>query len=1030
MTPEQWRRVNDLYHAALDTPTESRARFVHDHASDDHTVAHELQRLLEVDPGKTAVVDKAAVNLRLLLAPVIAPGDHIASRYRILGEVGAGGMGQVYEAVDDELKTRVALKIIRPELANEPRVVARFKQEIQLARQVTHPNVCRAFDLIRVKHRERELLVLCMEFVDGETLSTLLRRDGKMKLAQAEPIIQQIAAGLDAAHAAGVVHRDLKSGNIFLSKTREGELRVVLADFGLAGSLAPDDGVSRQTTSGWGIGTPAYMAPEQVEGGKIGPAADIYALGVVMYEMATGQVPYEGQTPLQVAVRRLREKPRPPRELDASVDGRWESAILRCLEVSPEDRFASAAGVASALHQLSWLPRTPNRQWRRRIAAAAAVAIVAAGAGVYWGRSRGVEIPPQASSWYNRGLTALYDGNWPDAERAFTQTIQAAPAYAAAYARRAEAQIEMDRIDDARASLLEGVDAGILTAEQKLHLDAVRAYLNRDMEKSANLLAQRASLEKDDIVAKLDWARALMRRGQVRRALQPYRDVVAKDPGLTAAWIQLGNAAARDGQGEESDGAFQRAAETLQRYPNPGTGKDLAYYRADAARVQNRPNRTELAQAAVRLAESPVDFRNVRARLLQAGLLARAGKAGDSRRVAQAATEDARKNNLDLLAAQGLSDLGFQLLTQGEFEQGSELMRESIRLSEKLGAQRTLAKAQVDLGFYLTNGCQPGRLTEARSLTKSVLGAATRGELLDLRIEARLNTVKILTCDGDLVAAEKAGQEHLADAQRSPDRSYVLDAYSRLSGISRLRLRLRESRERIQQAAQIACELEQRPRCLDMRMRVAMDDFSRGLYDDSLRALLALEKEAPPNTALEIRRNRALVLSEMGRSVEALALLTELEKPVDAARKQSAFSGRVALARCITEAEAHQYPSARKSCGALLDNPETSPARRTSAKGALAQAAYWGGDYATALRLAGEVTLASEKDSPFSQWPTLLTRTAAAKRLGGALPPLLSQMAQFVHDLRQQNGSAETAVFLQKRPYQEFLKEIGYSALN
>ena len=148
MTPEQWRRVNDLYHAALDLPLERRSGFVMEKTSDDGTVAQELQRLLKIDPDRTATLDRPDVPeglfAQFLGAPILLPGDRISGRYRIERELGAGGMGQVYEAFDEELNTRIAVKIIRPELAGEAKMVARFKQEVQLARQVTHPNVCRA----------------------------------------------------------------------------------------------------------------------------------------------------------------------------------------------------------------------------------------------------------------------------------------------------------------------------------------------------------------------------------------------------------------------------------------------------------------------------------------------------------------------------------------------------------------------------------------------------------------------------------------------------------------------------------------------------------------------------------------------------------------------------------------------------------------------------------------------------------------------------------------------------------------------
>jgi len=238
------------------------------------------------------------------------PGDVLAQRFKIMRFLAQGGMGEVYEAEDLELGGRVALKTIRPEIATEPRIIQRFKREIALSRKVTHPNVCRIFDLFH--HRmewgtgEAELSFLAMELLQGETLASKLRAVGRMTSAEALPIVEQMAAGLDAAHRAGVVHRDFKSANVVLVPAEEdghhiegpGQ-RAVVTDFGLARSVDGGEGLS----TGLGmVGTSAYMAPEQVEGGEVTPAADIYALGVVLYEMVTGVRPFVGDSPLSTAV--------------------------------------------------------------------------------------------------------------------------------------------------------------------------------------------------------------------------------------------------------------------------------------------------------------------------------------------------------------------------------------------------------------------------------------------------------------------------------------------------------------------------------------------------------------------------------------------------------------------------------------------------------------------------------------------------------------------------------------------------------
>src|SRR6266496_641960 len=310
------------------------------------------------------------------------PDDLLAQRFKIVRFLAQGGMGEVYEAEDLELGGRVALKTIRPEIATEPRIIQRFKREIALSRKVTHPNVCRIFDLFH--HRmewgtgEAELSFLAMEFLRGETLASRLRAVGRMTTAEALPIVEQMAAGLAAAHRAGVVHRDFKSANVVLVPSEDGHqsegggLRAVVTDFGLARSVDAGEGMS----TGLGmVGTSAYMAPEQVEGGEVTPAADIYALGVVLYEMVTGVKPFVGDSPLSTAMKRLKEPPASPRVHVADLDSAWEGAILRCLEPLPADRLASAEEVVRALKGDAVAPA--RRPRRRRALLATAAGLVA-----------------------------------------------------------------------------------------------------------------------------------------------------------------------------------------------------------------------------------------------------------------------------------------------------------------------------------------------------------------------------------------------------------------------------------------------------------------------------------------------------------------------------------------------------------------------------------------------------------------------------------------------------------------------------
>jgi serine/threonine protein kinase len=263
------------------------------------------------------------------------PGTTLAERYRIVSPLGKGGMGEVYRAEDLKLGQTVALKFLPKSLARHEEALARFTREVRLARQVSHPNVCRVFDIGEIDGQT----FLTMEFVDGEDIASLMRRIGRLPADKALEIARQVCAGLTAAHEHGIIHRDLKPANIML----DGRGRARITDFGLAGLSAEVQGENARA------GTPAYMSPEQFSGGEVTPKSDLYSLGLVMYEIFTGKRPYEAATFEEMA--RLREKSAPtaPSAHLKDIDPLVERVMLRCLEKNPAKRPASALQVAAAL---------------------------------------------------------------------------------------------------------------------------------------------------------------------------------------------------------------------------------------------------------------------------------------------------------------------------------------------------------------------------------------------------------------------------------------------------------------------------------------------------------------------------------------------------------------------------------------------------------------------------------------------------------------------------------------------------------
>ncbi len=311
---------------------------------------------------------------------VFSSGTLVAGRYRIRRFIAAGGMGEVYEAEDLELGARVALKTLRPRIADTPGALEHFKQEIALARKVTHRNVCRIFDVgwhlesspAPSKPQGPGVAFLTMEFLEGENLSDLLRREGPIPPSRAMPIFRQMAEALAAAHGAGVIHRDFKAGNVVLEPTGDG-YRAVVTDFGLARSGSTGD----TAASGDIVGTPAYMAPEQLQGGRVTPATDVYAFGVVMCEVLLGRRPFSGDGSLATAMDRLKRGDTAPDLRGARLGRRWEPVVVRCLQSEASRRYAEGALLLAALDEAAGT--ASRRRLTLGIGAVVAAAVLGSG---------------------------------------------------------------------------------------------------------------------------------------------------------------------------------------------------------------------------------------------------------------------------------------------------------------------------------------------------------------------------------------------------------------------------------------------------------------------------------------------------------------------------------------------------------------------------------------------------------------------------------------------------------------------------
>src|SRR5215210_5256832 len=351
-TADRWRQIETILDQALDLPSEKRSLLLDEVCADDPSLRAEVEALLAADAGAGGflVTPAGEYDADLLADAVEEIEPDLAGQqmgpYRLLREIGGGGMGTVYEAEDARLGRRVAIKLLPPEYSRDRKAKERFLREARAAAAVDHPNLCTVHDVGESDGR----LYIVLSFYEGETLRERIRR-GPLPIAEAREIAIQVARGLARAHEAGIVHRDIKPANVIL--TRRGEAKIL--DFGIA-RLGGDDASLTRTGASWG--TPAYMSPEQARGERVDSRTDVWSLGVMLYEMLAGRRPFGGESMEAVVAAILTQKPEPLERVRPEVPKELARVVDRALAKDPAERYANAAEMLADLES----GRAPSRR--------------------------------------------------------------------------------------------------------------------------------------------------------------------------------------------------------------------------------------------------------------------------------------------------------------------------------------------------------------------------------------------------------------------------------------------------------------------------------------------------------------------------------------------------------------------------------------------------------------------------------------------------------------------------------------------
>jgi tetratricopeptide (TPR) repeat protein len=846
-------------------------------------------------------------------AVTFSSGEVVSGRYRILRFIARGGMGEVYEAEDLELRCRVALKTLLPAIASDPRMIARFKQEIQLSRTIAHPNVCKVFDLAHhpADSSSPQVVLLSMEYLPGETLGQKLQRAGRLGIDEALPIVRQMAAALDAAHAAGVIHRDFKTSNVMLVPSGGG-LRVVVTDFGLA-RKAESDGESTATMPGRVAGTLDYMAPELLTGQPATVASDVYALGMTIYRMLTGTRPFAADDPLAAALRRAQEPVPPPRTLVPGLDEPWNSAVVRCLDADPSQRFVAAGDVVKAIagEAVAERPR-PAPVWTRRKLSVAALAIALAGAAGYGLWPRRYQPPPEAARLYRTGTDDLEAGAYFAATKELGEAARLAPDFSMAHARLAEAWTELEAQEKAGQEMLlarRTASGARLSPLDRLYLDAVDLTVTRQFPEAARKYEERlkyAGVAQPDM--RLDLGRAYDRAAKQEAAQRNYLIAAQGPPKSAAAWLRLAVLYSQKSDSKDADRAFAQAEQLYDLTSNQEGLTEVAYQRGVAANRRGEMQAAEgFLREALRIAQVTRNVQQeIRAKLQLGTTAFLSGDADSAEHYAQEAIDTATLNRSESLATRGLLQLGDAFGRRQDFGQAEKYFERGLGLARRDDSRRLAAyallrlaslhdqedrtdklvpEAQEALAFFQQNNfaretmqCQVllGRAKVSQGQYDAALGFFRLALAAPERLQDSYQIMLAQEGIGTVLLAEEQFPEALEHYEKQLELSAALHDVEHI-GYAALQCgatlwalgRYTEARARFDQADAAAAKFENLKLAISQqRVELAL---SEGRYREVIawcaRALAETKKDAQ-DTLADLNRVLGLALIRMGRKQE------------------------------------------------------------------------------------------------------------------------------------------------------------------
>ncbi|MEK6322495.1 MAG: tetratricopeptide repeat protein [Acidobacteriota bacterium] len=683
---------------------------------------------------------------------VVCLVPHEISHYRILDRLGAGGMGEVFLAQDVRLDRKVAIKMLPAKSFGNEQSKKRLFREAKAAATLDHPNICAIYEV----GEEGDCAFIVMQYIQGRTLSRIIK-DNPLSPLEVVDIGIQAAEALAEAHAHGIIHRDIKPQNAMI--TPRG--RVKILDFGLAkfvqGEHAMRTGAeteSRLTDTGDVVGTAGYMSPEQLRDLPVDARSDLFSLGVLLYECATGKSAFAGSSKIQICLQVIQVDPPRPSELDPGIPTYLDEIILKAMAKDVEARYQSAGAMLADLRKmkeelegssLNTRPMTPERGssppmgWVslsgtiRRVPVRVKVGLVLIAVVILgiWSAFR-IWHPsphrpsPEAQRWYDRGTNAIREGAYYQASKALESAVGLDDKFALGHARLAEAYVEIEYTDKAREELLRAMslvpDRSTLPYLDAMYLDAIAATISRDFASAIQYYAkisERAS-DSEKSSAYVDLGRSYEKNENIDQAINYYTQAAKADPQSAAAFLRLAILYGRRQDFKNATEVLDKAETIYQAMTNLEGQTEVLYQRgtllSKIRKLAESKTQLEKALDISRSADNQYQF--VKTQLQLSSVYYAEGNTERAKQIATEAIGLAQANNIRNLATNGLIDLGYTLVSRGEFNEAGKYFKQALDFARADKARRTEVRAKLALGSL---NVQQGNLDEAIALLEEAL---------------------------------------------------------------------------------------------------------------------------------------------------------------------------------------------------------------------------------------------------------------------------------------------------------------------